>query len=141
MQSSYVENVLIKTWQEAANIHITVSDQIIQSFKDSGRQVQVTRDYQLTDKDFENKDLIVSLGGDGTFLKTASMVKMNTLPIVGINTDPARSVGHLTSIKIPFEYRNKEIPQLMDYINTENFRYIYKQRILLNKQDADTGKS
>ena len=110
MQSSYVENVLMKTWQEAANIHITVADQIIQSFRDSGRQVQVTRDYQLTDKDLENKDLIVSLGGDGTFLKTASMVKMNTLPIVGINTDPARSVGHLTSIKIPYEYRNKEIP-------------------------------
>jgi len=29
----------------------------------------------------------------------------------------------------------------MDYIHTENFRYIYKQRILLNKQDVDTGKS
>ena len=30
---------------------------------------------------------------------------------------------------------------MIDYINTENFKYIYKQRILLNKQDVDTGKS
>lgn len=141
MQSSYVEDVLMKTWQEAANIHITVADQIIQAFKDSGRQVHVTRDYLLTDQDFEDKDLIVSLGGDGTFLKTASMVKLRTMPILGVNTDPSRSVGHLTSIKIPYDDRNKEIPVLMDYIQKEHFNFIYKDRILLDKQDADTGKS
>jgi len=83
----------------------------------------------------------VSLGGDGTFLKTASMVKTRTLPIFGINTDPSRSVGHLTSHKIPYEYRNKEIPQLMDYIQRENFKYIYKQRIMLEKKDSETNKS
>jgi NAD kinase len=44
----------------------------------------------------------MSLGGDGTFLKTASMIKSNALPIFGVNTDPSRSVGHLTSIPIPF---------------------------------------
>lgn len=52
MQSSYVEDVLMKTWQEAANIHITVADQVIQGIKDTGREVQVTRDYLITEKDF-----------------------------------------------------------------------------------------
>lgn len=70
--------------------------------EDSGREVRVQRDYMLTDADFEKVDLVCSLGGDGTFLKTASMIKSNRLPIVGVNTDPARSVGHLTSIPIPY---------------------------------------
>lgn len=69
------------------------------------------------------------------------MVKSRVLPIVGINTDPTRSVGHLTSIKIPYEYRNKDIPQLMDYIQRENFKYVYKQRIMLEKKDVLTEKS
>ena len=141
LQSSYVENVLMKTWQEATNIHVTVADQLIQAIKDTGRQVQVARDYQLVDKDFEDKDLIVSLGGDGTFLKTASMIKTNTLPIFGVNTDPARSVGHLTSFRVPFEYRNKEIPHLMDIMTRENFKFVYKTRIMLEKKDSETNTS
>jgi NAD+ kinase len=69
----------------------------------TGRQVKVARDYQLTEKDFHNVDLVMSLGGDGTFLKTASMINSNKLAIFGVNTDPSRSVGHLTSIPIPYE--------------------------------------
>jgi NAD+ kinase len=67
--------------------------------------VEVVRDYQLVDEDFHNKNLIMSLGGDGTFLKTASMVLTSRVPILGVNTDPTRSVGHLCSKKIPFETR------------------------------------
>ena len=33
-------------------------------------------------------DLVISLGGDGTFLKTASMVKDTSVPVLGVNTDP-----------------------------------------------------
>lgn len=42
----------------------------------------------------------MSLGGDGTFLKTASLVTRNTLPVLGVNTDPSRSVGHFCAQKI-----------------------------------------
>lgn len=38
-QSSYVENKLMKTWAEAANVHITVADKVIEAFKESGRDV------------------------------------------------------------------------------------------------------
>ena len=83
----------------------------------------------MTDADFKNVDLVCSLGGDGTFLKTASMIKSNRLPIVGVNTDPTRSVGHLTSIPISFELQKKEIPRFVDFLNQQNFRFDYKQRI------------
>lgn len=39
----------------------------------------------LTDKDLLNVDLVLSLGGDGTFLKTAQAVGAIELPILGIN--------------------------------------------------------
>ena len=101
-QSSYVEDKLMSTWEEAANVHITVADQVIQAFKDSGRQVEVKRDYLVEKSDFEdeNIELILSLGGDGTFLKTASMINNRLIPILGVNTDPQRSVGHLCNRKV-----------------------------------------
>lgn len=86
----------------------------------------MARDYQLTEDDFKNIDLVMSLGGDGTFLKTAGMINSNRLPIFGVNTDPARSVGHLTSIPIPFNERKKDIPRLVDFIEGENFKFKYK---------------
>lgn len=42
----------------------------------------------VTQEDFEDKDIIMSLGGDGTFLKTASYIKNSQKPILGVNTDP-----------------------------------------------------
>ena len=76
--------------EEAANMHIQVADKVIDAFRSSGRDVKIKQDYQLTDEDFDdpNIDLVLSLGGDGTFLKTASMIKNNRLPILGVNTDP-----------------------------------------------------
>ena len=57
----------------------------------------------VTQQDFEDKDIIMSLGGDGTFLKTASYIKNSQKPILGVNTDPQRSVGMLCNRKIKFE--------------------------------------
>lgn len=58
-------------------MHITVADKVIDAFKESGRSVKVKQCYQLTPEDLEDPEieLVLSLGGDGTFLKTASMIK------------------------------------------------------------------
>ena len=40
-------------------------------------------------------DLIVTGGGDGTFLLGASQIHDQDKPIVGFNTDPERSEGYL----------------------------------------------
>lgn len=71
-------------------MHITVADKVIQAFKQSGRSVTVKQDFMLTEDDLADPgiELILSLGGDGTFLKTASMIKNRHMPILGVNTDP-----------------------------------------------------
>ena len=71
-------------------MHIAVADKVIQAFKQSGRSVTVKQDFMLTEDDLADPgiELILSLGGDGTFLKTASMIKNRHMPILGVNTDP-----------------------------------------------------
>lgn len=46
----------------------------------------------------ENYDIIISLGGDNSFTNISHYVE--NIPIMGINSDPERSVGYLTNWKI-----------------------------------------
>ena len=105
VSSPYVEEVMLDLWKEASNIHIEVAKQISENLQKSGREVKVIPDYLMTKEDTKDVDLVCSLGGDGTFLKTASMITSNSLPILGINTDPARSVGHLCSSRIHWKQK------------------------------------
>ena len=58
-------------------------------------------------KDIEDKTLVISLGGDGTYLRTASMMTNPDIPLLGINTDPDRSMGILCG-KFIFKNRSSE---------------------------------
>ena len=89
-------------------------------------------DYNLADRDklkedqFQGKDLIIPVGGDGTFLRAAQFVK-NQL-IFGVNADSKNKEGFfMQSDKINFESRLKKLvngkfeikklPRLEAYIN------------------------
>ena len=43
--------------------------------------------------------LVISAGGDGTFLQAASHVQ-KPIPVLGLNTDPTRSEGQLCSASV-----------------------------------------
>lgn len=58
-------------------------------------------------------DLAVSLGGDGTFLRTAMWVAEKQIPIVGVNTG---HLGFLTALTID------ELPGLLDLIKSDGLR-------------------
>lgn len=53
-------------------MHSVVANAVIDATIASGREVKVRADYLTQPEDFDNVDLVMSLGGDGTFLKTAS---------------------------------------------------------------------
>jgi len=82
----------------------------------------------LTAEDLEDPEieLILSLGGDGTFLKTASMIKNRQMPILGVNTDPQRSVGCLCNRKVYHDSSDADINKMMRYIERENFEYFMR---------------
>lgn len=41
-----------------------------------------------------------SIGGDGTFVRAASFIDDAKLPLIGVNSDAARSRGKLTTMKL-----------------------------------------
>ena len=57
-------------------------------------------------------DLAVSLGGDGTFLRTAAWVGDKQIPIVGVNTG---HLGYLTALAI------EQLPELLSMIERDCF--------------------
>ena len=46
----------------------------------------------LHDHDLNDFDLVITVGGDGTFLESTHYITGDT-PIIGVNSDPSRSVG------------------------------------------------
>lgn len=80
-----------------------VRDELISILRSRGAE------FSLQTKDFPSCDLLISLGGDGTFLTTAHLSEARDLPCIGINLG---SVGFLTEID-----RNKmaeAVDQIMD---------------------------
>lgn len=56
----------------------------------------------------ETVDLVISIGGDGTFLETARIIRLMELPILGINT------GHLGFLAdIGLEHMEEEVTEIL----------------------------
>ena len=81
------------------------------------------------------------MGGDGTFLKTASFIKNRHIPILGVNTDPQRSVGCLCNRKVFHASCEDDIVKMMRYIERENFEFFDRQRLLFEMDNEMTGHS
>ena len=79
---------------------------------------------------FKNEDLIITVGGDGTFVKAANLIE-NSL-ILGINSNPKKSEGALTSILISESDKLKEILE-------GKYKIILRQRakVFLNEKQID----
>ncbi|EFP04543.1 hypothetical protein CRE_31199 [Caenorhabditis remanei] len=67
--------------------------QIANDLSTAGISARVVTRQQL-EQYLPDTDLVISAGGDGTFLAAASGISDQT-PIIGINTDPIGSEGHL----------------------------------------------
>jgi len=61
------------------------------------------QEMNLVPQDYKGKSLVVSLGGDGCFLRSSCMLTDPDIPILGVNTDPGRSLGILCG---KFLYKN-----------------------------------
>ena len=77
------------------NVHKSVEEKIVQALEKRGIEIKVCERMEYCDKFIEWADLVVTVGGDGTFLFGASKIKNRNKPMIGINSDPTRSEGHL----------------------------------------------
>lgn len=92
--------------------------------RSKGIEVRVVKREEYTDAAVAWADAIFTAGGDGTFLIAAAQVRDHK-PVIGFNTDPKSSEGHLCII------RKADIP-VDDVINkllSGQFSYTWRQRI------------
>jgi NAD kinase len=78
--------------------HQLTKEAITKLLIENSLEFDIAKDSEIADYDFEDYGIIVSLGGDGTFLKCASRVTNQI--IIGINSDTESSVGKLLSFDI-----------------------------------------
>lgn len=73
-----------------------------------GKTVKIISECDVSDEDMKEVDLVVSMGGDHTFLRAAALIWERRVPILGINTYPAMFEGALNMHSIKYEDREKE---------------------------------
>lgn len=76
--------------------HYASLDEVEKIVKALGIKYEMkVRSEPFKEKDY---DLIISVGGDGTFLDASQF--LTTTPIVGVNSNPAESVGHFCPLRV-----------------------------------------
>ncbi|XP_037121751.1 NAD kinase 2, mitochondrial isoform X1 [Syngnathus acus] len=113
---------------ERHNIHTKNVEHIVKSLQKEGIEVKVVKRGGYDSEVVQWADAIISAGGDGTMLLVASKVLSKDKPVVGVNTDPERSEGHLC---LPVKYTRK-FPEALGKLCRGEFRWQWRQRIRLH---------
>ncbi|XP_076020321.1 NAD kinase 2, mitochondrial [Genypterus blacodes] len=113
---------------ERHKIHTNSVDHIVKSLQREGIEVQVVKRGEYDEEVVQWADAIISAGGDGTMLLVASKVLSKDKPVVGVNTDPERSEGHLC---LPVQYTHG-FPDALEKLCRGEFRWLWRQRIRLH---------
>jgi len=115
------------------NIHKALEVSVAETLESAGVETRVVKRFEYNDEMVKWADMIVTTGGDGTFLMAASKILNRGKPVIGINTDPTRSEGHLC---LPKHY-SYNIKEAMDLLLAGNFRWFYRKRLRITlKGDA-----
>jgi NAD kinase len=66
-----------------------------------GMEPILRKEVDLEDSDLaQDIDMVVSVGGDSTYLQSAGIIVNSRIPLLGVNSDPSRRTGFLTNIAI-----------------------------------------
>lgn len=107
------------------NIHKSLEVSVVEALERAGLEIKmVKRNQEYTDELVTWADMIVTTGGDGTFLMGASKILDSNKPVIGFNTDPTRSEGHLC---LPKHYSYK-IQEAVDMLLSGRFRWYFRRR-------------
>ncbi|XP_072051294.1 NAD kinase 2, mitochondrial-like [Amphiura filiformis] len=107
-------------------IHLRNLHMIVSTLEKYGIEVDIVQRQDYTTAQIQEADMIVSAGGDGTFLMAASKV-LDDKPVLGVNTDTHRSEGYLC---LPNKYSTLDgFDAAVKMITTGKFKWKWRQRI------------
>ncbi|XP_060792065.1 NAD kinase 2, mitochondrial isoform X4 [Neoarius graeffei] len=110
---------------ERHNMHTHNVRHIVDNLQKQGMEVRVVKRGEYDEDTVRWADAIVSAGGDGTMLLVASKVFDKNKPVIGVNTDPERSEGHLC---LPVHYTHA-FSEALRKLRKGDFRWQWRQRI------------
>ncbi|UYV62621.1 NADK2 [Cordylochernes scorpioides] len=106
-------------------LHTKNRDLIVDTLMKNNIETKVVNRFQYTDDLIDWADVIFTAGGDGTFLMAASKITSSDKPVIGVNSDPSRSLGYLC---LPFKY-TLHFPEVIARLRSGQFRWMWRQRI------------
>ncbi|XP_064903635.1 NAD kinase 2, mitochondrial isoform X1 [Columba livia] len=112
---------------ERHRIHTKNVEHVVESLRNEGIEVRLVKRREYNEETVRWADAIISAGGDGTMLLAASKVFDKFKPVIGVNTDPERSEGHLC---LPVRYTHS-FPEALQKLYCGEFRWQWRQRIRL----------
>lgn len=111
------------------NLHKALETKVVDCFRQLGVEVKVVNRLTFNKDLLKWTDVLVPVGGDGTFLLAASRASPlfieNSVPIVGFNSDPKRSEGRLM---LPKQY-SLDVHGAVKKLLTGDFQWMHRSRI------------
>eukprot|EP01029_Cantina_marsupialis_P005916 TRINITY_DN164121_c0_g2_i1.p1 TRINITY_DN164121_c0_g2~~TRINITY_DN164121_c0_g2_i1.p1 ORF type:complete len:418 (+),score=58.31 TRINITY_DN164121_c0_g2_i1:43-1254(+) len=110
----------------------TSIDATIRALQALGANVRVLTDLEIMPFHTQDADLVVSAGGDGSFLRAASSIHSPNIPILGINNNPLLSQGELCGFEVPsgpIEDKYNSLMELFQKLNDDEFHVVQRRRI------------
>ncbi|CDW73590.1 nad kinase domain-containing protein 1-like [Stylonychia lemnae] len=104
-----------------------------------GMNAKIKKENELDQHDINDIDLVISIGGDSTYLKAAGIILNNELPIYGINSDPTRRTGALCNESLIFQEREQQIPVIIEQILAGEYSSFYRNRAWFTIENPVTG--
>jgi len=120
------ENILIVYNEKLSEKHLATLDNVEDILKEKEIEFYSVEVKDLQFSCFKDKDLIITIGGDGTFIAASSFTKNQK--ILGINSEPEQSEGFLTSIK------ENELEKLKEILDGK-YKIIKRQRIQVKRNN------
>ena len=122
------KNILLVISKKNTPTHLQTIEKI-KEILPQHQQIPIT---QLNKEHLQNKDLIITVGGDGTLIKTSHF--LDKTPILGINSEPQKSEGALTVL------HNKQLEKIKEILKG-NYKIIQRTRIktLLNNRQLENA--
>uniref|UniRef100_A0A7M4FBN0 NAD kinase 2, mitochondrial n=1 Tax=Crocodylus porosus TaxID=8502 RepID=A0A7M4FBN0_CROPO len=112
---------------ERHHIHTKNVEHVVDSLRNERIEVRLVKRREYNEETAQWADAVISAGGDGTMLLAASKVFDRCKPVIGVNTDPERSEGHLC---LPVRYTHS-FPDALQKLYRGEFRWQWRQRIRL----------
>lgn len=116
------KNILVVYSEKLSRKHLAAIERVCRLVQNCTAK----KSSDIKEDDFKDSDLVVTIGGDGTFIRASHF--LDEAPILGINSEPETSEGALTSL------REDEIGKLREILDGR-YKIIQRERAKIKIND------